>query len=88
MNLTREELVTKLPNNKDFWFATELAEALGVTKRTVQRTAKRCNIGRKVRHGPYGTYIFQYCDLTAICTYIYGEVGNPVNIAINRRRKR
>jgi hypothetical protein len=86
MKLSKQEIIDKLPRNRDFWFAGDLAEAIGVTKRTIQRTAKRFNVGRKVRHGPAGTYVFQWHDLDALLNNMHGEVGNPVNIAIHRER--
>lgn len=84
MKLSPTELFEKLPPKRDFWFVEDIAIALGVSCRTIQRTSKRFLIGRKVRHGPKGTYIFRECDLDPLCKYVKGEVGNPVNIAKSR----
>jgi hypothetical protein len=86
MTLTYLELYERLPPDRDFWFAPDIAKALGVTVRTVQRTSKRIGIGRKLRHGPKGTYVFQPHDLQKLVDFIYGEVGNPVNIAKSRNK--
>ena len=85
--MTREELVPQLPKNRPYWFTAELAEIFGVTKRTIQRAAVKNKFGRKVRHGPKGTFIFQECDLDAVCFHIHGERGNPHTFAKNRSKK-
>lgn len=85
MSLTREQLLEKLPP-KEYWLAKEIAAAFDVTTRTVQYAAKRKGIGRKVRQGPKGTYVFIDEDLDKLLTHIHGEVGNPVNKMISRER--
>jgi hypothetical protein len=86
MNITKEELIERLPHTRDFWFVGDVAQAMEVHKRTIQRVAKNHNLGRKIRHGPRGTYVFQDHDLQPLCEFVYGEVGNPVNIAKYRAR--
>lgn len=83
--MTKQELKEKLPA-REFWFIKEIAEAYGISTRAVQYAAKRNNIGRKVRQGPKGTYVFQDHDLDKLVLKIHGEVGNPVNIALKRQR--
>lgn len=83
--MTKEELLKKLPA-KEYWLAKEIAAAFDVNIRTVQYAAKRKNIGMKVRQGPKGTYVFVETDLDKLLTHIHGEVGNPVNIKLNRER--
>lgn len=83
--MTKTELLSKLPQ-RDYWFVSDIANAMGLAKRTIQYCAKRKKIGKKVRQGPSGLYIFTPEDLEALCANIHGEVGNPVNMAIYRER--
>jgi hypothetical protein len=83
--MTKTELLAKLPA-REFWFIKEIAEAYGLTTRAIQRSAKRNNIGRKVRQGPRGTYVFEDTDLDKLVLVIRGEVGNPNHIALRRQR--
>jgi DNA-binding transcriptional MerR regulator len=83
--MTKNELLERLPR-KEFWFTREIAEAYGISTRAIQYAAKRNGIGRKVRQGPKGTYVFQDEDLDRLVLKVHGEVGNPVNIAMCRAR--
>ncbi len=83
--MTKAELLAKLPA-REFWFTREIAEAYGITARAIQYAAKRNDIGRKVRQGPKGTYVFQDADLDRLVTCVHGEVGNPVGRALKRER--
>lgn len=83
--MTKTELLIKLPK-REFWFAREIAEAYGISSRAIQYAAKRNSIGRKVRQGPRGTYVFEDKDLERLSEVIRGEVGNPNYIAIKRQR--
>ena len=85
MLMTKYELLKKLPY-RDYWFVSDLAEAFGLSKRTIQYCAKRKKIGKKVRQGPNGLYIFTLDDLDRLCENIHGEVGNPINKQIYRER--
>lgn len=87
MNLTAGQLKEKLPV-REFWFSKEIADALGVSSRTVQYAAKRKAIGRKVRQGPRGTYVFIGDDLEMLLQHIHGEVGNPIKIANSRLKRK
>jgi hypothetical protein len=73
---TKQELLESLPV-REFWFAVEVAKAFGVTRRTIQYAASRKNIGRLVRQGPRGTYVFLDSDLDKLILHIHGTVGNP-----------
>jgi hypothetical protein len=84
--MSKTELLEKLPA-REYWFTKELAEAYGISTRAIQYAAKRNNIGRKVRQGPKGTYVFQDEDLDRLVLVVHGEVGNPVNIAMYRARQ-
>jgi len=76
MITTPEQLKLDLPP-RDFWFSKEIAGVLGVDVRTIQYCAKRKGVGKKVKNGPRGTYIFLEHDLPKICEYVKGVVGNP-----------
>ena len=84
MVLTKLELIEKLPLERNFWFAKEIAECFGVTTRTIQRAAVKYEIGKKLRHGPRGIFVFQPQDLQALCNHIHGVAGNPINMAKSR----
>jgi hypothetical protein len=83
--MTKQELLAKLPS-REFWFVREIAEAYGITSRAIQYAAKRNDIGRKVRQGPKGTYVFLDEDLDKLVKFVHGEVGNPVGRAMKRER--
>jgi hypothetical protein len=86
MNYNPEEILDFLPKERDFWFVKEIAAAFSVSPRAVQYAAKRNKLGTKVRQGPNGTYVFQEEDLLPLCQSIYGEVGNPINIAKSKEK--
>ena len=87
MQITKDELLERLPPKRDFWFTHEVASVFGVNPRSIQRVAKNHSLGIKVRRGPHGAYVFQLRDLEGLCTFVHGEVGNPINIAISRSRR-
>jgi hypothetical protein len=84
--MTPEQLKAKLPDTRDFWFTRDIAEAFGVCKRAVQYCAKRKGIGRKVKQGQYGMYMFLEEHFPALCEHIHVEVGNPIHRAMYRKR--
>jgi transcriptional antiterminator len=87
MKYAPEQILELLPKERDFWFVKEIAEAFNVSTRAVQYAAKKNKLGTKVRQGPNGTYVFQEEDLEALCESIYGEVGNPINLAKSREKE-
>jgi len=86
MKYNPEDVLRRLPNERDFWFVREIAKAFSVSKRTIQYAIKREKIGTKVRSGPNGTYVIEEEDLEALCKVVYGEVGNPINIRKSRKK--
>ncbi len=84
--MTPEELYLKLNRRREFWFSWEIAQAFGVSRRTVQYCAKRKRLGRFVRKAS-GTLIFQKEDLPFLCQHIHGVAGNPIYIAMSKERK-
>jgi hypothetical protein len=79
MILTKEELLHKLyiTTKRDFWFVRDIADAFGLTTRAIQYCATRKGIGKRVKSGKYGTYVFQENDLDNFLIHLHGEVGNP-----------
>lgn len=76
LQLTKDQLLKKLPQ-REFWFTRDIADALEVGGRAVQYAASTKGIGRKVRSGNYGVYIFLEEDLQKLIDNLHGRVGRP-----------
>ena len=76
------DLINLLPL-REFWFVADIAKAFGVTTRAIQYTAERKKIGRKVRCGPRGAYIFLEEDLPLLCKHVHIKPGKPKKVYEN-----
>lgn len=66
----------KLPR-RPYWFTSEIAIAFGVSKRAVQNLASKHGIGKKVRQGPRGTWVYEIEDVEKLLVKCHGKRGNP-----------
>ena len=70
--MTVEQLQAKLPKD-DFYYSSQLAEAFGVTRYTIQRAALKHGIGKiKPReNGARGVRLFTPQDIKRLCKVIH-----------------
>jgi len=71
-----EKVIKKLPR-REYFFASEVALAFGVERRTIHRISQNKGVGRKMRQGPRGTYIYELDDIQKLCYLCKGVRGNP-----------
>lgn len=76
LQLTKKELLKRLPE-REFWFVADISAALETCKRSVQYAASRKGIGKRVKNGKHGMYVFLEEDLDKLLEHLHGVAGRP-----------
>lgn len=69
---TKEQILKKLPS-RDHWYSDEVAKAFNVHINSIQKAAKKYDIGKLLRTKGRGKRIYQEKDIAELCKVIQGS---------------